>query len=114
MANFRYSHLFTTKIGNEAIQAAAAKLKAAEIALAITDGQEKILFKNAEGEVVAVATEEQILALLSQVNQWFYHPSYSICIRPCLFHLQFLRTDGLLLRRLLLLYNLSCRARDFL
>ena len=69
MANFRYSHLFTTKIGNEAIQAAAAKLNAAEIALAITDGQEKILFKNAEGDVVAVATEEQILALLSNVTQ---------------------------------------------
>lgn len=69
MANFRYSHLFTTKIGNEAIQAAAAKLKAAEIALAITDGQEKILFKNAKGEVVAVATEEQISALLSNVTQ---------------------------------------------
>lgn len=69
MANFRYSHLFTKKVGDAAIQAAAAKLNAAEIALAITDGQEKILFKNAEGEVVAVATEEQILALLSQVNQ---------------------------------------------
>ena len=69
MANFRYSHLFTTKTGNEAIQAAAAKLKAAEIALAITDGQEKILFKNSAGEVVAVATEEQILALLSNVTQ---------------------------------------------
>ena len=69
MANFRYSHLFTTKTGNAAIQAAAAKLKAAEIALAITDGQEKILFKNAEGDVVAVATEEQILALLSNVTQ---------------------------------------------
>lgn len=69
MANFRYSHLFTTKTGNAAIQAAAAKLNAAEIALAITDGQEKILFKNSANEVVAVATEEQILALLSNVSQ---------------------------------------------
>ena len=69
MANFRYSHLFTTKIGNAAIEAAAAKLNAAEIALAITDGQEKILFKNSVGDVVAVATEEQILALLSDVTQ---------------------------------------------
>jgi hypothetical protein len=69
MANFRYSHLFTTKTGNAAIQAAAAKLNAAEIALAITDGQEKIFFKNSAGDVVAVATEEQILALLSDVTQ---------------------------------------------
>ena len=69
MANFRYSHLFTTKIGDAAIQAAAAKLNAAEIALAIADGQEKILFKNSANEVVAVATEEQILALLSNVTQ---------------------------------------------
>jgi hypothetical protein len=69
MANFRYSHLFTTKVGVAAIQAAAAKLNAAEIALAITDGQEKIFFKNSAGDVVAVATEEQILALLSDVTQ---------------------------------------------
>ena len=69
MANFRYSHLFTTKIGDAAIQAAAAKLNAAEIALAIADGQEKILFKNENGDVVSVATEEQILALLSGVTQ---------------------------------------------
>jgi len=69
MANFRYSHLFTTKIGNEAIQAAAAKLNAAEIALAIADGEEKILFKNESGDVVSVATEEQISTLLSSVTQ---------------------------------------------
>jgi hypothetical protein len=69
MANFRYSHLFTTKIGNAAIQAAAAKLNAAEIALAIADGEEKILFKNENGDVVSVATEEQILTLLSSVTQ---------------------------------------------
>lgn len=69
MANFRYSHLFTTKTGNAAIQAAAAKLNAAEIALAIADGEEKILFKNENGDVVSVATEEQILALLSEVTQ---------------------------------------------
>jgi len=60
MANFRYSHLFTTKVGSAAIQAAATKLNAAEIALAITDGEEKILFKNANGDVASVATEEQI------------------------------------------------------
>jgi hypothetical protein len=70
MANFRYSHLFTTKVGNAALQAAAAKLNAAEIALAIADGEEKILFKNAEGEVVAVATEEQIAALLANKTDY--------------------------------------------
>ena len=70
MANFRYSHLFTTKTGNAAIQAAAAKLNAAEIALAITDGEEKILFKNANGDVVAVATEEQIAALLANKTDY--------------------------------------------
>ena len=70
MANFRYSHLFTTKVGNAALQAAAAKLNAAEIALAITDGEEKILFKNAEGEVISVATEEQILALLENKTDY--------------------------------------------
>jgi len=70
MANFRYSHLFTTKTGNAALQAAAAKLNAAEIALAITDGEEKILFKNAEGEVVSVATEEQIAALLANKTDY--------------------------------------------
>lgn len=69
MANFRYSHLFTTKIGNEAIQAAAAKLNVAEIALAIADGEEKILFKNESGDVVSVATEEQISTLLSSITQ---------------------------------------------
>lgn len=68
MANFRYSHLFTTKIGNAAIEAAAAKLNAAEIALAISDGEEKILFKNTEGEVVAVATEEQIVELINNLQ----------------------------------------------
>ena len=70
MANFRYSHLFTTKAGNAALQAAAQKLNAAEIALAISDGEEKILFKNAEGEVVAVATEEQITALLANKTDY--------------------------------------------
>ena len=70
MANFRYSHLFTTKIGNAAIEAAAAKLNAAEIALAITDGEEKILFKNANGDVVAVATEEQIAAMLDNKTDY--------------------------------------------
>ena len=70
MANFRYSHLFTTKTGNAAIQAAAAKLNAAEIALAITDGEEKILFKNANGDVVAVATEEQIAAMLDNKTDY--------------------------------------------
>ena len=70
MANFRYSHLFTTKIGNAALQAAAAKLNAAEIALAIADGEEKILFKNENGDVVAVATEEQILALLANKTDY--------------------------------------------
>ncbi len=70
MANFRYSHLFTTKTGNAAIQAAAAKLNAAEIALAIADGEEKILFKNANGDVVAVATEEQIAALLANKTDY--------------------------------------------
>ena len=70
MANFRYSHLFTTKVGNAALQAAAQKLNAAEIALAISDGEEKILFKNAEGEVVAVATEEQITALLANKTDY--------------------------------------------
>jgi hypothetical protein len=68
MANFRYSHLFTTRIGDAAIQAAAAKLNTAEIALAISDGEEKILFKNAEGEVVAVATEEQLASAITNVE----------------------------------------------
>jgi hypothetical protein len=66
MANFRYSHLFTTKIGNAAIEAAAAKLNAAEIALAIADGEEKILFKNENGDVISVATEEQIINIINQ------------------------------------------------
>ena len=70
MANFRYSHLFTTKIGNAALQAAAAKLNAAEIALAIADGEEKILFKNENGDVVSVATEEQIAALLANKTDY--------------------------------------------
>ena len=70
MANFRYSHLFTTKIGNAALQAAAAKLNAAEIALAIADGEEKILFKNENGDVVSVATEEQINALLANKTDY--------------------------------------------
>ena len=68
MANFRYSHLFTTKIGNAAIEAAAAKLNAAEIALAIADGEEKILFKNVSGDVVSVATEEQIVELINNLQ----------------------------------------------
>ena len=66
MANFRYSHLFTTKVGNAAIEAAAAKLNAAEIALAIADGEEKILFKNENGDVISVATEEQIINIINQ------------------------------------------------
>jgi hypothetical protein len=70
MANFRYSHLFTTKVGNAALQAAAAKLNAAEIALAIADGEEKILFKNENGDVVSVATEEQINALLANKTDY--------------------------------------------
>ena len=70
MANFRYSHLFTTKTGNAALQAAAAKLNAAEIALAVADGEEKILFKNENGDVVSVATEEQILALLANKTDY--------------------------------------------
>ena len=57
---FRYSHLFTTKTGNQAITAAEEKLKQAEIGLAVTDGEEKILFKNGNGDVVAVPTEEQV------------------------------------------------------
>lgn len=69
MANFRYSHLFTTKAGNAALQAAAAKLNAAEIALAIADGEEKILFKNENGDVVSVATEEQINIMIANINQ---------------------------------------------
>ena len=69
MANFRYSHLFTTKTGNAAIQAAAAKLNAAEIALVIADGEEKILFKNENDDVIAVATEEQINFMIANINQ---------------------------------------------
>jgi len=69
MANFRYSHLFTKKVGDAAIQAAAAKLNAAEIALVIADGEEKILFKNENGDVIAVATEEQINFMIANINQ---------------------------------------------
>lgn len=60
MANFRYSHLFTTKTGDAAITAAASKLNEAEIALAIADGEEKILFKNVIDEVVTVPTDEEV------------------------------------------------------
>ena len=67
---FRYSHLFTTKIGNEAISAAEEKLREAEIGLAVADGEEKILFKNENGDVVAVPTEEQVDAKLANKTDY--------------------------------------------
>jgi hypothetical protein len=59
MANFRYSHLYTTKTGSEAITAAESALKQAEIGLAIAKDEEKILFKNERGEVISISSDAQ-------------------------------------------------------
>lgn len=67
---FRYSHLFTTKSGSTAISAAEEKLREAEIGLAVADGEEKILFKNENEEVVAVPTEEQVDAKLANKTDY--------------------------------------------
>lgn len=67
---FRYSHLFTKSTGNQAISAAEEKLRQAEIALAVADGEEKILFKNENEEVVAVPTEEQVDAKLANKTDY--------------------------------------------
>lgn len=70
MANFRYSHLFTTKTGNAAKNAAASALNQAEIALAIAAGEEKILFKNVSGDVVSVPTDAQVDAKLANKTDY--------------------------------------------
>lgn len=59
MANFRYSHLYTTKTGSSAITAAEGALKQAEIGLAIAEGEEKILFKNENGDVISISSDAQ-------------------------------------------------------
>ena len=60
MANFRYSHLYTKKTGSTAVSAAVEQLNQAEIALAISEGSEKILFKNTASNVVTVPTDAQV------------------------------------------------------
>lgn len=69
MANFRYSHLYTTKTGSSAITAAEQALKQAEIALAIAVGEEKLMFKNADGDVVTISTSAQIEALIQTLRE---------------------------------------------
>jgi len=68
MANFRYSHLYTTKTGSAAVSAAGAKLNQAEIALAIAKGGEMILFKNDNGEVVTISSDSQIMEIINNLQ----------------------------------------------
>ena len=68
MANFRYSHLYTTKTGSAAVAAAEAKLNQAEIALAIAKGGEMILFKNDNGEVVTISSDSQIMEIINNLQ----------------------------------------------
>ena len=69
MANFRYSHLYTTKTGSSAITAAEQALKQAEIALAIAVGEEKLMFKNENGDVVTISTSAQIETLIQALRE---------------------------------------------
>ena len=69
MANFRYSHLYTTKTGSSAITAAEQALKQAEIALAIAVGEEKLMFKNENGDVVTISTSAQIETLIQTLRE---------------------------------------------
>ena len=68
MANFRYSHLYTTKTGSEAITAAEGALKQAEIGLAIAEGEEKILFKNENGDVISISSDSQTESKIEELE----------------------------------------------
>ena len=68
MANFRYSHLYTTKTGSSAITAAESALKQAEIGLAIAKDEEKILFKNERGEVISISSDAQTESKIEELE----------------------------------------------
>lgn len=68
MANFRYSHLYTTKTGSSAITAAEQALKQAEIGLAIAKDEEKILFKNELGEVISISSDAQTESKIEELE----------------------------------------------
>lgn len=68
MAKFRYSHLYTTKTGSAAITAAEGALKQAEIALAIAEGEEKLMFKNENGDVITLSSDAQISSLIEALQ----------------------------------------------
>lgn len=68
MANFRYSHLYTTKTGSSAITAAEGALKQAEIGLAIAKDEERILFKNELDEVISISSDAKTESKIEELE----------------------------------------------